>query len=151
MAFTQRILPTHPIKAAAVFFFCLLRLISQLGKLAGMITEAKKKDTHAHDAAVADTELSLRLNNLCLQVLSRIVCTSVRYSRVSHPKADTASGISNSGSHCMAPFGHYSMTFLNCLSAMSFLKYNLSFLCQVSHHCPASSHLNTFPSCAYIF
>ena len=109
MAFTQRILPTHPIKAAAVFFFCLLRLISQLGKLAGMITEAKKKDTNAHDAAVADTELSLRLNNLCLQVLSRIVCTSVRYSRVSHPIADTASGISNSGSHFMATCGRYSI------------------------------------------
>lgn len=123
MAFTQRILPTHPIKAAAVFFFCLLRLISQLGKLAGMITEAKKKDTNAHDAAVADTELSLRLNNLCLQVLSRIVCTSVRYSRVSYPIADTASGISHSGSHCMAPFDHYSMTFPNCLSARFFLKY----------------------------
>ena len=67
------------------------------------------KDTHAHDAAVADTELSLRLNNLCLQVLSRIVCTSVRYSRVSHPKADTASGISNSGSHFMATYVRYSI------------------------------------------
>ena len=60
-------------------------------------------------------------------MLSRIVCTSVRYSCVSHPRADTASGISHSGSHCMAPFGHYSMTFSNCLSARFFLKYILSF------------------------
>ena len=45
------------------------------------------------------------------------------YSRISHPKADTANGISHSGSHCMAPFDHYSMTFPNCLSARFFLKY----------------------------
>lgn len=42
IAFTQN-LPTHPIKAAAVFFFCLLRLISQLGRLVGMITGAEKE------------------------------------------------------------------------------------------------------------
>ena len=44
IAFTQN-LPTHPIKAAAVFFFCLLRLISQLGRLVGMITGAEKRRT----------------------------------------------------------------------------------------------------------
>ena len=45
MAFTQNPLsPTHPIKAAAVFFFCLLRLISQLGRLVGIITEAEKEE-----------------------------------------------------------------------------------------------------------
>ena len=37
------------------------------------------------------------------------MCTSVRYSRVSHPRADTASGISNSGIHCMATYVRYSI------------------------------------------
>ena len=32
-----------------------------------------------------------------------------RYSRVSHPRADTASGISNSGSHFMATYVRYSI------------------------------------------
>ena len=116
---------TRPIKTAAVLLSLWLRLFL-LDKLAGKL-EPGKKGTHAHDAAFSDTELSLCLNNLCLQVLSRIVYTSVRYSRISYPIADTASGISHSGSHCMAPFGHYSMTFLNCLSARFFLKYILSF------------------------
>lgn len=42
-------------------------------------------------------------------MLSRIMYTSVRYSRISYPIADTASGIGRSGSHCMAAYGRYSI------------------------------------------